>query len=76
MRPAIDQRARMIERFHNRKMAAAPASLEHHLCACIVLALLYGGSVRTCNGIARRIRMSYEKAEHRRRNTIEVCGND
>lgn len=53
------QRTRMIARFHARKMASPPRSLEHYICACVVIALLYGGSVRTVNGIAKRTRASW-----------------
>lgn len=53
----IDQRARMIARFRARQMALEPHTLEYKISACVVLALLYGGSVRTINRISHNLRV-------------------
>lgn len=53
------QRCRMIERFHERKLAASRDSQEHNVCACVVLSLAYGASPRTVNRVARETRAKF-----------------
>lgn len=53
----IDQRARMIVRFRERQMALEHGTIEHKISACVVLALLYGGSVQTINRISHNLRI-------------------
>lgn len=75
-----EQRTRMIERFHKRKLAAGARltksdatnddRMEHELCACVVLVLLYSGGVRTCNRSSARVRREWTRLSG------GVCGND